>query len=360
LIDRDRSVRHAGPVLARKAPAGLMLAGLRPMRRAERLFRLVSELRGRRLAVTAGALAEALEVSVRTIYRDVAALQASGVPVEGEAGVGYVLDPRLRAAAGDVRPGGGAGAAGRRPDGAQLHRSGPGGGGGRAEAKIRAILDDRALAAAEAIPYRAPIWEGDAPVREVHRALREAAEGRRKLALSYVDAAGAASRRVVHPLGLMAWRRVWTLLAWCELRDGYRNFRMDRIEAVETLDEGFETGPERSLRALPQGRRPRRAQSRRLARLRAPSGPIMARAWSVAGLGLPNGSQAARPRGGGRFGGRSVKPPCGPPPSRAVFLKAAGTHFIPGAARGAATGRRPPPRRARPTGDEARSGEACA
>ncbi|MEO0363059.1 MAG: HTH domain-containing protein, partial [Pseudomonadota bacterium] len=61
------------------------------MRRAERLFRLIEVLRGRRLAVTAQALADLLEVSQRTIYRDVAALQASGAPIDGEAGVGYRL-----------------------------------------------------------------------------------------------------------------------------------------------------------------------------------------------------------------------------------------------------------------------------
>ncbi|MEM6439153.1 MAG: YafY family protein [Pseudomonadota bacterium] len=217
------------------------------MRRAERLFRLVSELRGRRLAVTAADLAGALEVSTRTVYRDVAALQASGVPVEGEAGVGYVLDsgyelPPVMFDREEVLAllvGGQMVRSFTDPALAEAAAS--------AEAKIRAVLDDRALAAAEAIPYRAPYWEGDAGTREVHRVLREAAEGRRKLAIAYVDAAGAASRRVVHPLGLMAWRRVWTLLGWCELRDGYRNFRMDRIEAVETLEAGFETGPERSL-----------------------------------------------------------------------------------------------------------------
>ncbi|MEO0682019.1 MAG: YafY family protein [Pseudomonadota bacterium] len=217
------------------------------MRRAERLFQLVSLLRGRRLAVTAEALAEALEVSTRTVYRDVAALQASGVPVEGEAGVGYVL-----AAGYELPP-----VMFDRDEvlallvGNQMVRSftdpGLAEAAARAEAKIRSILDDRGLAAADAVPYRAPFWEGDAPMREVHRRLREAAEGRRKLALSYVDGEGAASRRVVHPLCLMAWRRVWTLLAWCELREGYRNFRMDRIDAVEALDERFETAPDRSL-----------------------------------------------------------------------------------------------------------------
>jgi len=217
------------------------------MRRAERLFQLVSLLRGRRLAVTAEVLAAELEVSTRTVYRDVAALQASGVPVEGEAGVGYVL-----AAGYELPP-----VMFDRDEvlallvGGRMVRSftdpGLAEAAARAEAKIRAILDDRGLAAADAMPYRAPIWSGDDPARETHRLVREAAEGRRKLALAYVDGEGRSSRRVIHPLCLMAWRRVWTLLGWCELRDGYRNFRMDRIEAVEVMEEGFDTGPERSL-----------------------------------------------------------------------------------------------------------------
>lgn len=217
------------------------------MRRADRLFELVTLLRGRRFAVTGQALAEALEVSLRTVYRDVADLQAQGVPIEGEAGVGYRLSPSF-----DLPPvmfdreevlallvGGQLAQAFTDPVLAAAAR--------RAEAKIRAILDDAALARADATPYRAPVIPADAPMRERHQTIREACEARRKLRLRYRDAGGAPSRRTVWPLGLVAWTGRWTLLAWCETREAYRNFRFDRIERLEVREEVFPARPDRNL-----------------------------------------------------------------------------------------------------------------
>lgn len=216
-------------------------------RRADRLFRLVAELRGRRLAVTARDLAAALEVSPRTVYRDVQALMASGVPVAGEAGVGYRLDPGYalppvmftREEVLALLVGGRMVAAFTDPDLGSAARS--------AEAKIRAILDDAALKMAERQPYRVPVLKADAALRDRHRAIRAAAESRRKLELGYRDADGRDSRRVVWPLGLMAWTGRWTLLAWCETRGDYRNFRFDRIEDLAETGEDFPDRPDRSL-----------------------------------------------------------------------------------------------------------------
>jgi len=217
------------------------------MRRADRLFELVTLLRGRRFAVTGRELAQALEVSLRTVYRDIADLQAQGVPIAGEAGVGYRLSPDF-----DLPPlmfdrhevlallvGGRLVQAVTDPALAAAARS--------AEAKIRAILDDRLLAEADALPYRAPVIPADEPMRARHQAIREACEARLKLRLDYRDAAGTASRRTVWPLGLIAWTGRWTLLAWCETRQAYRNFRFDRIEAMETLAEVFPVQADRSL-----------------------------------------------------------------------------------------------------------------
>ncbi|MDF2235500.1 YafY family protein [Albimonas sp. CAU 1670] len=217
------------------------------MRRADRLFELVTLLRGRRFAVTGRQLAEALEVSLRTVYRDVADLQAQGVPISGEAGVGYRLSPDF-----DLPPlmfdrhevlallvGGRLVQAVTDPALAAAARS--------AEAKIRAILDDRLLAEADALPYRAPVIPSDDAMRLRHQAIREACEARLKLHLDYRDAAGEASSRIVWPLGLIAWTGRWTLLAWCETREAYRNFRFDRIEAMRTLTEVFPQRPDRSL-----------------------------------------------------------------------------------------------------------------
>lgn len=217
------------------------------MRRADRLFELVTLLRGRRMAVTGRELAGALEVSLRTVYRDVADLQAQGVPIDGEAGVGYRLSPGF-----DLPP-----VMFDRHEvmallvGARMVEAftdpALGASARKAEAKIRAILDDPALAAADALPYRAPVLPSDAPLRERHQRIREACEARAKLRLDYRDAGGAASHRVVWPLGLLAWTGRWTLLAWCEMRGDYRNFRFDRIDRMTTLEDRFPLRVDRSL-----------------------------------------------------------------------------------------------------------------
>ncbi len=216
-------------------------------RRADRLFRLVSELRGRRLAVTADRLAEVLEVSPRTIYRDVADLIGSGVPIAGEAGVGYRLDAGFelppvmftRSETLALLVGGAMVRAYTDPDLARAAEA--------AEAKIRAILDDSALAALDKQPYRIPLFKEDEPHRARHQQIREATDAQRKLELAYVDADGARSMRTVWPLGLIGWTGRWTLLAWCETRNDYRNFRFDRIAGLTTLDAEFEDRSDRCL-----------------------------------------------------------------------------------------------------------------
>lgn len=209
------------------------------MRRAERLFRLIEILRGRRLAVTAQTLAEALEVSPRTIYRDVAALQTSGAPIEGEAGVGYRLDPgyhmpplmfdgdEVQALLAGLRM------ARAFTDDELAHAA------TRAEEKLRAALDDDGLRRADRSPYFAPLY-GSAPMRRaLHLKIRKACEGRRKIRISYRDEKGAATDRVIHPFALLRWQAVWTLVAWCELRVADRHFRLDRIASAEMLEERF-------------------------------------------------------------------------------------------------------------------------
>ena len=219
------------------------------MRRADRLFELVQRLRGRRLA-TAEQLAGWLEVSVRTVYRDVADLQARGVPIEGEAGVGYRLRPgytlpplmftapeaqALVAAVRIAQP---------RLDAAMAAEA------ETALAKILAVLPADARAAAESLALFAPD-AGIAPeVRDALQAMRRAVLDRRKLQLHYVDERGHASERVVRPLGCFFWGAVWTLAAWCELRQDFRSFRLDRVRAVDTLDQRFRDEPGRTLADL--------------------------------------------------------------------------------------------------------------
>lgn len=212
------------------------------MRRADRLFQIILYLRRRRVA-TARDLAQALEVSERTIYRDIQELSACGLPIEGAAGVGYRvrrgfdLPPlmfdreelqALRLGARMVR-------SWADPDLSQAA--------GNALRKIEAVLpadlDDpgEALYAPSLRPY---------PVRLVGL-LRHAVTEHRKARFAYSREDGAASLRTVWPLGLFYWGAVWTLAAWCEMREDFRNFRLDRIDEAEITDESFPLQPGRTL-----------------------------------------------------------------------------------------------------------------
>lgn len=202
------------------------------MRRADRLFQIVQHLRGGRL-VTAQALAERLEVSRRTIYRDVADLIGSGVPIEGEAGVGYVMRagfdlPPLMFTEEEVIA---------LVAGARLIQAWGGqsmaAGAEEALVKIQAVLSgavgERATTVnIHAIPYGAPSPTERALIDQ----LEAATQARLRLHLSYADVNGRPSQRVVRPLGLWFWGKVWTLVAWCELRADFRMFRVDRIGSV--------------------------------------------------------------------------------------------------------------------------------
>ncbi|MEL7465261.1 MAG: YafY family protein [Pseudomonadota bacterium] len=211
------------------------------MRKSERLFRLLEVLRGRRLAVTAATLAELLDVSQRTVYRDIASLQASGAPIEGEAGIGYVLDqshtlPPLMFDPDEVQ----ALLAGLRmarafTDDEMAHAA------IRAEEKVRAVLDDNGLRRADRSPYFAPIYDyTDASARRaLHLQVRRACESQCKLRIGYCDQEGKTTERVIHPFALLRWETVWTLIAWCELRQDDRHFRLDRIAGIEVLEDKF-------------------------------------------------------------------------------------------------------------------------
>ena len=212
------------------------------MRRADRLFQIVLHLRRRRVA-TARDLAAALEVSERTIYRDVRDLSACGLPIEGAAGVGY----RLRRGF-DLPP-----LMFDREElqalrlGARMVRAwadpGLSEAAGNALRKIEAVLPPgledpgEALFAPNLRPY---------PVHLVGL-LRRAVTERRKARFGYSREDGGSSLRTVWPLGLSYWGAVWTLVAWCELRNDHRNFRLDRMEALEVLDETFVPEPGQTL-----------------------------------------------------------------------------------------------------------------
>jgi predicted DNA-binding transcriptional regulator YafY len=216
------------------------------MRRADRLFQIVQLVRGRRLS-TADFLAGRLQVSTRTVYRDIADLQAQGVPLEGEAGVGYRmragfdLPPLMftreeaQALVAAVR------IAQPRLDQAMAAQ------GEMALSKILAVLPAPARAAAESLALFAISQGPDEATRERLHRLRLATEQRRFVRVDYLDLKGQRSQRRLRPLGCVFWDSVWTLASWCELRQGMRSFRIDRIEQLDVLDEHFRDEPGKTL-----------------------------------------------------------------------------------------------------------------
>lgn len=216
------------------------------MRRADRLFEIIQHLRGGRL-MTARALAEALEVSVRTIYRDVADLQASGVPIDGAAGVGYLLRsgyhlPPLMFRPAEIE----ALVVGARMlaawGGADLAAAA-----NEALVRIAAVVPPERMRAAERVAVFAPALRPRDGERSNLDRFSAGIEGRRKMRFAYRALDGTASERLVWPLALHFWGGLWTLAAWCELRGDFRTFRVDRAEWVTATDDAYPDLPGRRL-----------------------------------------------------------------------------------------------------------------
>lgn len=209
------------------------------MRRADRLFNLVLLL-NRRRAVTARELAQALEVSERTVYRDIADLSLSGVPVLGEAGVGYLMRegyqlPPLMFDADELA----ALALGARMVQGWCDNA-LGQAAERALLKIEAVLPKPLKRSLAAQSLLVPDFHVPPAMVEPLALLRRAITEQRKLRLAYTRADGEASERTLWPLGLFFWGQSWTLGAWCELRGAYRCFRPDRMANIVLLDEVFD------------------------------------------------------------------------------------------------------------------------
>jgi predicted DNA-binding transcriptional regulator YafY len=234
------------------------------MRRADRLFHIIQLIRGRRLT-TASYLAQRLEVSERTIYRDIADLQVQGVPLEGEAGVGYRLGAgfdlppmmfthdEAKALVASVRMA----QAWLDPAMAQ--------GAEDALGKIMSVLPIEARVAAEALAVYAPTGGlSDASQRALQQ-LREAVQEKRKVFMQYRDLAEQASERVLRPLGCFYWGKVWTLSAWCERRQDFRTFRIDRVVKLKPLEERFRDEPGKTLADLLRMNEAQREQMQRAA-----------------------------------------------------------------------------------------------
>lgn len=209
------------------------------MTRAQRLLALLQAMRGYRAPVTGEALADKLGVSLRTLYRDIATLREQGARIEGEPGLGYVLKPgfllpplmftqeeiealvlggRWVAQHGDARL-------------AEAAREAVDKIASVLPAPLRRTLDDTALLVASA-REAGPPGPHMAPIRA---ALRDEC----KLVLDYCAENGAASRRTVWPVALGFFERVRMLVAWCELRQEFRHFRLDRIAALTPTTQRY-------------------------------------------------------------------------------------------------------------------------
>jgi predicted DNA-binding transcriptional regulator YafY len=211
------------------------------MRRADRLFQIIQILRRARRPVTADSIAEELETSLRTVYRDIAQLIGQRVPIRGEAGIGYVLEGGF-----DMPP------LMLTPDeieavmlGAQWVRDRADPALGRAAsdlvAKIAAVIPEHLrpiLMEPTVTPGTARVTHGDAvDMSRVRTSIR--AQG--KIAIVYTDETGRETRRTIWPIAVSYWESGRIIVGWCELRQAFRHFRTDRVIEADFLESRYPT-----------------------------------------------------------------------------------------------------------------------
>lgn len=212
------------------------------MRRADRLFRIIQVLRRKRRPITANEIAEELETSPRTIYRDIAQLMADRVPIRGEAGIGYVLEggfdmPPLMLTADEIEAVmlGAQWVMGRGDAGLKRAAS-------DLVAKIDAVIPEHLRPILMEPSASAPPAMADLAVDVIDMArVRTAIRAQGKIRLTYRDEKGSETVRVIWPIAVSYWERVRLIVAWCELRKAFRHFRTDRIAAYEFLETRYPT-----------------------------------------------------------------------------------------------------------------------
>ncbi|MFK7838196.1 MAG: helix-turn-helix transcriptional regulator [Sulfitobacter sp.] len=216
------------------------------MRRTDRLFDIIQILRDGKLH-RAQDIAARVEVSTRTIYRDMETLMASGVPVEGERGVGYMITqaislPPLTLTTAELEALNlGLAVVGQAADDTLKQAA------DTLAVKIDAVLPAQTIAEAEA--WKFAVYPFADPTRNLAHMplLRAAIKARQKVRLTYTSRQGAVTSRVIRPLHMEYWGRVWTVTAWCELRVAFRVFRLDLIESAEALPDLFTDEPGKRL-----------------------------------------------------------------------------------------------------------------
>lgn len=201
------------------------------MRRADRLFEIIQLLRGGRL-LTARTIADRLEVSERTVYRDIVDLKANGVPIDGEAGVGYILREGYHLPPLMFTPDEVAALAASIKLASPLLGVDIAAAANEALIKIDAVLPEqtRPVLAQNIIHVHASALPK--PERQKIDLLERATRTRLKLQMTYVRLDGVETKRTVWPLGLWHWDRGWTFGAWCELRGDFRHFRVDHVHEL--------------------------------------------------------------------------------------------------------------------------------
>jgi predicted DNA-binding transcriptional regulator YafY len=218
------------------------------LRRADRLFQVIQILRRARRPVTATAIAEELETSLRTIYRDIAQLMADRVPIRGEAGVGYIMEggfdmPPLMLTPDEIEAA---------MLGAQWVRQ-------RADPTLaRAAADLVAKIAAVVPEHLRPLLIEPASTSHTTRKttpdaidiarVRSSIRAQGKLYLVYRDEVGHETERTVWPIAISYWDTARIIVGWCELRNAFRHFRTDRILDAQFLETRYPT-PRPRLRA---------------------------------------------------------------------------------------------------------------
>jgi predicted DNA-binding transcriptional regulator YafY len=219
------------------------------MRRADRLFRIIQILRRKRRPIAAREIAGELETSLRTIYRDIAQLMIERVPIRGEAGVGYVLEggfdmPPLMLTPDEIEAA---------MLGAQWVMS-------RADAGLARAASDLIAKIGQVVPeHLRPLLVEPTlgaspnfrtvPADTIDMArVRTAIRAQGKIALAYRDEQERDTRRVIWPIAISYWDAVRMIVAWCELRKGFRHFRTDRVTAAEFLEARYAT-PRAKLRS---------------------------------------------------------------------------------------------------------------
>lgn len=207
------------------------------MRRADRLLQIIQILRRDRRPVTARRLSDELEVSIRTIYRDMVALESTGVPIAGEAGVGYVLDesfdmPPLMFTSGELEAIMlGARMVEARCDPALVNAARD------VVAKVAAVIPASLRNVLLESPLYAPHYTERTPEVIDTAIFREAITKTTKVRIAYRDEKGHQTRRTIWPIALGYWQSVNVVASWCELRSAYRHFRTDRVIDIENTGE---------------------------------------------------------------------------------------------------------------------------